>query len=247
MITRSQIKFIKSLSLKKNRYLHKCFIVEGEKNILELIHSEYEILHLYLTEVIDINTGSLQVNFISKNELSRISCLTSPNKALAVVKMPALKDLSSGSVLLLDSISDPGNLGTIIRSAEWFGFKQIICSKNSVDCYNPKVVQSSMGSLSRVDVIYTDLIEFIRNEKIPVFGTSTEGKSILEFSKNINSGIWIFGSEANGISDDISKLCESFYSIPKSNKETLTESLNLSTSASLVMSYLKLFNRSLDL
>ena len=148
---------------------------------------------------------------------------------------------------LLDSINDPGNLGTIIRSAEWFGFKQIICSKNSVDCYNPKVVQSSMGSLSRVDIIYTDLIKFIRNEKIPVFGTSKEGKSILEFSKNINSGIWIFGSEANGISNDISELCESFYSIPKSNKEILTESLNLSTSASLVMSYLKLFNRSLDL
>ena len=98
-----------------------------------------------------------------------------------------------------------------------------------------------------MDIIYTDLIKFIRNEKIPVFGTSKEGKSILEFSKNINSGIWIFGSEANGISNDISELCDSFYSIPKLNKEILTESLNLSTSASLVMGYLKLFNRSLDL
>ena len=123
MITRSQIKFIKSLFLKKNRYLHKCFIVEGEKSILELINSEYEILHLYLTEAIDINTGSLQVNFISKNELARISCLTSPNKALALVKIPALKGLSTGSVLVLDSISDPGNLGTIIRLCDWFGVK----------------------------------------------------------------------------------------------------------------------------
>jgi TrmH family RNA methyltransferase len=246
MVTKNELKYIRRLNNKSDRIKNNQFVVEGEKSIKDFLSSDYILKKLFSTHPEDFNMYEKTVK-ISLSQLKQISFLKSPNKHLGVFEIKNKELKKNSQYILLDSINDPGNLGTIIRSAEWFGFKQIICSKNSVDCYNPKVVQSSMGSLSRVDVIYTDLIKFIRNEKIPVFGTSTEGKSILEFSKNINSGIWIFGSEANGISDDISKLCESFYSIPKSNKEILTESLNLSTSASLVMSYLKLFNRSLDL
>ncbi|MFL2616575.1 MAG: TrmH family RNA methyltransferase [Flavobacteriaceae bacterium] len=246
MVTKNELKYIRRLNNKSERIKNNQFVVEGEKSIKDFLSSDYKLKKLFSTHPEDFNLFDKTVN-ISLSQLKQISFLKSPNKHLGVFEIKNKELKKNSQYILLDSINDPGNLGTIIRSAEWFGFKQIICSKNSVDCYNPKVVQSSMGSLSRVDIIYTDLIKFIRNEKIPVFGTSKEGKSILEFSKNINSGIWIFGSEANGISNDISELCESFYSIPKLNKEILTESLNLSTSASLVMGYLKLFNRSLDL
>ena len=233
MITRSQIKFIKSLSLKKNRYLHKCFIVEGEKNILELINSEYEILHLYLTEAIDINTGSLQVNFISKNELARISCLTSPNKALAVVKIPALKDLSTGSVLVLDSISDPGNLGTIIRLCDWFGVKKVVCSEDTVDVYNPKVVQASMGSIFRLDVLYSDLEKYLKEVEGPVFGSFINGEDIKKLNIPSSDFHLILGNESSGISKKIEKLITNRISI--TNKGSRAESLNVATAAAILL------------
>jgi TrmH family RNA methyltransferase len=243
MVNKNELKYIRRLNNKSERIKNNQFVVEGEKSIKDFLCSDYELKKLFSTHPEEFTLFE-RTEKISLSQLKQISFLKSPNKHLAVfeIKNKVLK--KNSQFILIDSINDPGNLGTIIRSAEWFGFKQIICSKNSVDCYNPKVVQASMGSLSRVDVVYTDLIEFITNQKIPVYGTSKNGKSILEFSKNINSGIWIFGSEANGISNDISGLCESFYSIPKFDKEIQTESLNLSTSASLVMSYLKLFNRS---
>ncbi len=243
MVTKNELKYIRRLNNKSERIKNNQFVVEGEKSIKDFLRSDYELKKLFSTHPEDFNLYDITVK-ISLSQLKQISFLKSPNKHLGLFEIKNKELKKDSQYILIDSINDPGNLGTIIRSAEWFGFKQIICSKNSVDCYNPKVVQASMGSLSRVDIIYTDLIEFIKNAKIPVYGTSKDGKSILEFSNNINTGLWIFGSEANGISNDISELCESFYSIPKSNKEILTESLNLSTSASLIMGYLKLFNRS---
>jgi TrmH family RNA methyltransferase len=243
MVTKNELKYIRRLYNKSERIKNNQFIVEGEKSIKDFLNSDYQLTKLFSTHPKEFNSFE-RIEKISISQLKQISFLKSPNKHLGVFEIKNKELKKDSQYIVIDSINDPGNLGTIIRSAEWFGFKQIICSKNSVDCYNPKVVQASMGSLSRVDIIYTDLIEFIKNEKIPVYGTAKDGISILEFSENINSGIWIFGSEANGISNDISQLCESFYSIPKSDNEILTESLNLSTSASLVMGYLKLFNRS---
>jgi len=243
MVTKNELKYIRRLINKSERIKNNQFIVEGEKSIKDFLNSDYQLTKLFSTHPNEFNSFE-RIEKISLSQLKQISFLKSPNKHLGVFEIKNKELKKDSQYIVIDSINDPGNLGTIIRSAEWFGFKQIICSKNSVDCYNPKVVQASMGSLSRVDIIYTDLIEFIKNEKIPVYGTAKDGISILEFSENINSGIWIFGSEANGISNDISELCESFYSIPKSDNEILTESLNLSTSASLVMGYLKLFNRS---
>ena len=243
MVTKNELKYIRRLNNKSERIKNNQFVVEGEKSIKDFLSSDYILKKLFSTHPEDFNLYERTVK-ISLSQLKQISFLKSPNKHLGVFEIKNKELKKNSQYIVIDSINDPGNLGTIIRSAEWFGFKQIICSTNSVDCYNPKVVQASMGSLARVDIIYTDLIEFIKNEKIPVYGTAKDGISILEFSENINSGIWIFGSEANGISNDISELCESFYSIPKSDNEILTESLNLSTSASLVMGYLKLFNRS---
>lgn len=243
MVTKNELKYIRRLINKSERIKNNQFVVEGEKSIKDFLSSDYKLKKLFSTHPEDFNLLEITQK-ISLSQLKQISFLRSPNKHLGVFEIKNKELKKNSQYIVIDSINDPGNLGTIIRSAEWFGFKQIICSTNSVDCYNPKVVQASMGSLARVDIIYTDLIEFIKNEKIPVYGTAKDGISILEFSENINSGIWIFGSEANGISNDISELCESFYSIPKSDNEILTESLNLSTSASLVMGYLKLFNRS---
>ena len=138
---------------------------------------------------------------------------------------------------MLDSVSDPGNLGTMIRTLDWFGYDQLICSKNSVDCYNTKVIQSTMGSLSRVNVHYIDLYNLISSLNLPVYGASVSGKSILEFTEKKDSGIWIFGSESNGISDEISKLIDQNYCIPKGNNCVKTESLNLSTSFSIILSF----------
>ena len=139
----------------------------------------------------------------------------------------------------MDNVNDPGNLGTIIRTIDWFGYNQLICSKNSVDCYNSKVIQSTMGSLARVDVHYVDIIKFLKKSQLPIYGTSSKGSSIYKFSGNKKIGIWIFGSEANGISDDILKFVNELYTIPKFDTKTMTESLNLSTSFSIVASFLR--------
>ena len=242
MVTKNEFKYIRRLNNKSERIKNNQFVVEGKKSIDDFLNSDYELIKLFSTCPKEFNFSEKIVK-VSLSQLKQISFLKSPNKHLGVFEIKSKELNKEATYIVIDSINDPGNLGTIIRSAEWFGFNQIICSKNSVDCFNPKVVQASMGSLSRVDVIYTDLTEFIKNQKIPVYGTSKDGKSILEFSENINSGIWIFGSEANGISNNVSELCESFYSIPKSNSEILTESLNLSSSVTLVMAFIKLFNK----
>ena len=149
MLSNQKIKFIRSLSLKKNRVENQMFIVEGEKNVDEFIRSEYEIESLYST--IDSYANSIK---ISNKELERISHLNTPNKVLALVKIPKYGINTFGNlVIALDKIQDPGNLGTIIRLCDWFGVKEIICSEDCVDQYNSNVVQASMGSLSRVKLI----------------------------------------------------------------------------------------------
>ncbi|MEZ7929095.1 MAG: TrmH family RNA methyltransferase, partial [Flavobacteriales bacterium] len=149
MISKNQIKFIKSLSLKKNRVKAQLFIAEGEKIVNELLNSNFEIEHIYATKQFSgINRCQKSaITLITNDELLRISNLTSPNNVLAIVKISQKESEKSGGIkLVLDDVNDPGNLGTIIRMCDWFGVTQLICSNSTVDCYNPKVVQSAMGS-----------------------------------------------------------------------------------------------------
>ena len=169
VITKNQLKFIKGLSLKKNRIDHKCFVVEGEKSVIELLASDFEIIDLYATNSWNTKTELVEITKITNSELLQISSLKSPNKVLAVVKMPIAKqEKKSGVTLVLDSINNPGNLGTIIRLCDWFGVQQIICSKDTVDIYNPKVIQASMGSIFRINVIYTDLKGYLQKVNTPI-------------------------------------------------------------------------------
>ena len=140
--------------------------------------------------------------------------------------------------IVLDGINDPGNLGTIIRTCDWFGIDQIICSNNSVDCFNPKVIQSSMGSLSRVNIFYMDILEFLNSKDIPIYGAVLNGKKLK--NEIIDDGIFVFGSESNGISEGILKKIEFEIKIPKHSEAVKTESLNLSVSLGIVLSKIRI-------
>ncbi|MDC3077269.1 RNA methyltransferase [Flavobacteriales bacterium] len=238
MVTKNEIKFIKSLTSKRVRNKLKLFVVEGEKSISEFLKSDYKVYKIYSIHPSTFNLPGKVVE-ISDKQLSQISSFKSPNKHLAVFEQVEVSLKNKNIYFILDNVNDPGNLGTIIRTIDWFGYNQLICSKNSVDCYNSKVIQSTMGSLARVDVHYIDLIKFLKKSQLPIYGTSSKGTSIYKFSGNKKIGIWIFGSEANGISDDILKFVNERYTIPKFDTKTMTESLNLSTSFSVVVSFLR--------
>ena len=238
MVTKNEIKFIKSLRDKSFRNKFNLFVVEGEKSINEFLNSNYKVYKIYSTHPANISYND--VIQISEKQLIQISSLKTPNKHIAIFNKTKFPVKNQKNYFVLDSVNDPGNLGTMIRTLDWFGYDQLICSKNSVDCYNTKVVQSTMGSLSRVNVHYIDLYDFISSSNLPVYGASISGKSIIEFSEKKDSGIWIFGSESNGISDDLSKLINQYYCIPKGNNRVKTESLNLSTSFSIILSFLNL-------
>lgn len=185
--------------------------------------------------------GNLSQNIklyeISQTELSKISTLSTPQAFLAIIKIPRSEELTTKSLkgsfsLALDNIQDPGNLGTIIRTADWFGLKYIICSSDTVDVYNPKVVQASMGSLARVKVIHTDLEGFLKNTELPIFGALLDGRSVYETNFG-NEGILLLGNEGNGINNDLLKLITFPVTIPRFGK---AESLNVAISASIFCS-----------
>jgi RNA methyltransferase, TrmH family len=231
VITKNQIKFIKSLSLKKNRIKEKLFIAEGEKIVSELLRSDFEIKNIYATKEWKVNTDN--ITQISNAELQRISNLKSPNKVLAVVQFKNHKIIKhDGITLVLDEINDPGNLGTIIRMCDWFGVKQIICSKNTVDIFNPKVVQSAMGSAFRVQVHYTDLENYLSDIKTPIYGAFMDGKNLKEV-KLPKSAHLVMGNEANGISSEINKLITDKVTIKNIGKSA--ESLNVAVATSILL------------
>ena len=170
MLSKNQIKLITSLKQKKYRLQFGLFVVEGVKTIKELLQSELQLESLYTTDSLNINAK--QAEIISESELKRISFLTSPNKALALFKIPKPKPIDFKElIVVLDDVRDPRNLGTIIRLCDWFGVKDLVCSLETVDCFNPKVIQATMGSVSRVNVTYLDLPVFLKDTKLPIFGT----------------------------------------------------------------------------
>ncbi len=235
MISKNQIKFIKSLSLKKNRVKAQLFVAEGEKIVNEMLNSKFEIEHIYATKQFSgINSSEKSaLTVVSNEELSRISNLTSPNNVLAIVKISQKESEKSGGIkLVLDDVNDPGNLGTIIRVCDWFGVTQIICSKGTVDCYNPKVVQSAMGSLFKLDIKYLDLATYLADIDTPIYGAYMNGVDVKgqEFPKKAHL---IMGNEANGISESISKYITNKVSIK--NIGGNTESLNVAVATSILL------------
>ena len=237
MVTKNQINLIRKIKRKRTRREKKLFIVEGKKSIDEFLTSNYELYKIYSTHPNEFNSDNI-VN-ISSSELSKLSSLKKPNKHIAIFHYKDQVLQKQNFYLLFDRINDPGNLGTIIRTCHWFGVDQIICSVDSVDCFNSKVVQSSMGSLSKVNVVYTDLIKFMKATNKKIIGTSLNSKSISDYSFQNFDGIIVFGSESNGISREIKKEINDYISIPKTVSNSSAESLNLSISVAIFLSKIK--------
>jgi TrmH family RNA methyltransferase len=236
MLSKNQIKLITSLQQKKQRLVNQLFFAEGIKVIQELVESNFELVHLYTTQNDFEEVSNDKKISITEGDLKKISTLSTPNSCLAVFKIPAEKKIiESGLILALDSIRDPGNLGTILRLCDWFGIIQLLCSKETVDIYNPKVVQATMGSIARVNVNYIDLESYIIQTKLPVFGTYMEGSNI--YKTNLpQEGIIVMGNEANGISTEIENLIKNRLSIPRFGTLQKTESLNVATATAIILS-----------
>lgn len=239
MVSKNQIKLITSLQQKKYRISNQLFFAEGVKVIQELLQSNLELEHLYTTQYDFEEVLEAKKSLIHENDLKKISALTTPNSCLAVFKIPQEKEIiDSGLIIALDDIRDPGNLGTILRLCDWFGIKQLLCSRETVDIYNPKVVQATMGSITRVTVAYVDLCEYITQAKLPVFGTFMDGKNIYKSSLP-QEGIVVMGNEGNGISEAVEALIKNRLSIPRFGDLQKTESLNVATATAIILSEFK--------
>ncbi|MBP6557129.1 MAG: RNA methyltransferase [Flavobacterium sp.] len=236
MVSKNQIKLITSLQQKKYRNEHQLFIAEGVKVIQELLQSNIVLEHLWVTENIFDKVNPTQKTLINEADMKKISALTSPSSCLAVFKISkALPVTDTGLIVALDDIRDPGNLGTIIRLCDWFGVTQLLCSQETVDVYNPKVIQATMGSITRVNVNYVDLNEFVSNTSLPVFGTFMDGKNIYK-EVMPTDGVLIFGNEANGISPTLEKTIKNRIAIPRFGNIQQTESLNVATATAIFLS-----------
>ena len=235
MLTKSQIKLILSLNQKKFRNQHQLFKVEGVKGITEFLNSQLVLHQLYSTESI----FDRECTLVSETELKKISSLKTPNTALALFRIPKPNPVDESKLIVaLDDIRDPGNLGTIIRLCDWFGVCDMVCSLKTVDCYNPKVVQATMGSLSRVNINYLDLETFLKASKLQKFGTFMGAKNVYtEFLPE--RGILILGNEANGISSSVEKMADQKISIPRFGDLQATESLNVATATAILLSEFK--------
>ncbi len=239
MVSKNQIKRITSLLQKKYRKQEQLFFVEGVKGVQELLDSNFELVELFTTNSELFSVDKSKVYAISESELQKISALTTPNTCLALFKIPAAVSFEEkGLLVALDDVRDPGNLGTIIRLCDWFGIKTLFCSEESVDVYNPKVVQATMGSISRVNVVYGNLEHLLSETKLPVFGTFMDGKNIYKETFP-NEGIIVMGNEANGISKAIENLVSERIAIPRFGDLQATESLNVATATAIILSEFK--------
>ncbi|KJD35879.1 RNA methyltransferase [Tamlana sedimentorum] len=238
MLSKSQIKLITSLKQKKYRQQHGLFVVEGIKTITELLQSSFNLQKLYTTKSfkIDANNNKIDEILISDSDLKRISFLANPNTALAIFEIPKPKKIEkSGLILALDAIRDPGNLGTIIRLCDWFGIKNLVCSNQTVDCYNPKVVQATMGSITRININYVNLENFLKSTNLPIYGAFMDGTNVYQ-KQALADGILVMGNEANGISEPIEALITEKLSIPRFGDLQATESLNVATATAILLS-----------
>ncbi len=238
MLSKPQIRAVTSLQQKKFRREHGLFIVEGAKSVTEFLRSDYRVQTIYHTAQAAAKLPKIPQNIksvkIDDTTLARISSLKSPQGVLALVSIPDYPPLTTdvlqrGFHLVLDDIQDPGNLGTIIRTAEWFGLKHVICSIGSVDAYNPKTVQASMGSLARMQIHYTDIVKLVAYSPIPVFGAVLDGNSIYDTDFG-EQGLVVLGNEGNGIGPAVLPHITQHITIPRIGQ---AESLNVAISAAL--------------
>ena len=237
MISKGQIKLITGLQQKKYRNKTGLFAAEGPKVIAEL---EKEGLKLHSHFIVNDETvQSDKVFKVSELELKKISFLTTANSSLALFKIPETRSLATkGLTVVLDAVRDPGNLGTIIRLCDWFGVTQLVCSRDTVDCYNPKVVQATMGSIARIPIHYVDLSEFLDNTNLPVYAGMMDGTSIYESTLPENAMI-VLGNEANGVSSEILSKVTERITIPQFGIRQATESLNVATATAILLSEFK--------
>ena len=242
MISRTRIKWIKSLEMRKYRLQEKAFVAEGPKLVGELLPYSTPLYIAATKEWLDQNRHLLravkEVDEVSHEELERASLLRTPQSVLAVMSVPErrldVSALQEKLVIALDGIQDPGNLGTILRIADWFGIHDVLCSDGTADVYNPKCVQSCMGALARVKVFYCNLPEVLKQAEMPVFGTFLDGTDIYkeELSQH---GIIVMGNEGNGISQPVAKLVNRRLFVPNYPKGSLTtESLNVAVATGIV-------------
>lgn len=236
MLSKNQVKLIQKLHQKKYRNELNLFIVEGKKSINEFLQAGYTSQLLIATEAFTTNVPQHLITPVSKDELRKVSTLQNPDEGLAVFEQPKHKGiLQEGVIVALDNVQDPGNLGTIIRLCDWFGVETLLCNTQTVDCYNPKVVQASMGSLTRVAVHYLDLAAFLTTTALPVYTMDLEGENLYTatFSKDC---ILILGNEANGISAEVRALSNEVITIPRFSKHQRTESLNVAMAGAIILS-----------
>ncbi|WP_158840730.1 TrmH family RNA methyltransferase [Polaribacter sp. L3A8] len=238
-ISKNQLKLITSLSQKKYRLKHKLFIAEGIKVVQELLNSSFDLETLFCKNDFTSDVSEEHIVRVSETDLKKISNLKTPNKVLGVFKIPDEKPFTNnGLIVALDAINDPGNLGTIIRLCDWFGVDELICSSDTVDCYNQKVVQASMGSLTRIPIRYVDLAAYLSETNLATFIADMDGKNVYKTSLP-KDGILIMGNEANGVSDEIKNLITHKISIPRFGETQETESLNVATATAILLSEFK--------
>lgn len=238
-ISKNQLKLITSLSQKKYRQKHNLFIAEGIKVVNELLKSSFEVATLFCTNDYETNLTEDKIVRIDETDLKKISSLKSPNKVLGLFKIPKLNSINaSGLIVALDAINDPGNLGTIIRLCDWYGVTQLICSTDTVDCFNQKVVQASMGSLTRIAINYVNLEAYLNETHLPTYIADMDGDNVYK-TQLPAEGILIMGNEANGVSNQIKKLISNKISIPRFGEVQETESLNVAAATAILLSEFK--------
>lgn len=245
MMTKQEIELIRSLAKKKARQELGLFVAEGEKIVHDLLGTELKIWAVYgTTEASGLISGyspSIKYCRISAKEMERISAFSTPSPILAIFKIPSYQEVETNTIeslsLVLDGLQDPGNLGTIIRLADWFGIKHIFCSENCVDLYNPKCVRSTMGAIARVNTHYLDLVDLLHdaeNHNIPVYGTFMDGEDVFQTQLSGRAFV-VMGSEGSGISPELTPFLTKKISIPAypaDNKDL--ESLNVAVSAAII-------------
>lgn len=239
MLSKNAQKLIKSLLQKKYRIKNNLFLVEGVKGVNEFLNSNFILAKLYCTKDFEHSAHLGDFEVISEDDLKKVSGLKSPNKVIALFDIPEQEELKNNIFsVVLDGVNDPGNLGTIIRLCDWFGITQLVCSKDTVDCFNSKVVQSTMGSLARVSIVYTEIETFISNSRLPIYAANMSGSNVykIELPKQ---AILVMGNEANGISEPIEKLISNKVTIPRFGEQKLTESLNVATATAILLSEFK--------
>lgn len=236
-LSKNTLKLITSLSQKKYRQKHNLFIAEGIKVVKELLNSSFRAKYLYTLDT-SLFPGQECIE-ISEAVLKKISKLKSPNKVVGVFEIPEQGNVNLNDfTLVLDDVNDPGNLGTIIRLCDWFGITQLVCSENTVDCFNLKVVQATMGSLTRVNVIYTDIVSFLSKTTLPTFTADMDGSNV--YQKDLpKEAVLVMGNEANGISEEVNSIIQEKLTIPRFGETQKTESLNVATATAILLSEFK--------